>query len=69
MNLTKQQLDHDRAFCSEVWGIWKQYGGGTDSSDPDYWPELTTKLNELCKTKLEVQIAMAILEECRRRSK
>ena len=69
MKLSKEQEEHDRAFCSEVWGLWKQYGGGTDSSDPDYWPDLANKMNAVCKTEIEVQIGMAILEECKRRSK
>lgn len=68
MQLSKKQVDKDREFCTEIWNIWKEYGAGTDGSEPTYWEEVTNKLNQLAKGQLEIDIAMAMLQELKRRS-
>ena len=64
-----KQIEADRTFCGKAWKIWKEYGGGTDGSDENFWPEVTSKLDAICLTPLQIAIGMVILEEIRRRSK
>ena len=65
MALTEEQLEHDRDFCSKMWAIWKKYGN--PEKGEAYWSGVVSEVGAVAKTKLEIEIGLAMLNELKRR--